>query len=268
MSNSVTNINFWNGNKSAARQCFETELLQAVLTATEKDDGLCTLNIDNTDYPNAQDEGNIFTNDTDILVTVAGNLKFIDKAKIMIEKPLTKGLLGYRLLLVCDNNLPKFASLQTTKELQSLSIGIPDTWVDAELFRENQYNVVEKGVFDELFTLLKSAEFDYCALGANEIEKEFEERAEPIAGISIEPSKMLYYPFPLVFYVNPNNIVLAKRVDLGLTTIFENGIYEQIFQKHYGDIVTRLNLKQRKVFTLENAILPEKMKNFRSTLLD
>ncbi|MEH6454103.1 MAG: hypothetical protein V7782_13805 [Psychromonas sp.] len=268
MPNKVNNINFWNGNKSSARQYFESELLQAVLTTTENANNVCELNIDNTDYPDAQDEGNIFANGTDILVTVAGNLKFIDKPKIMIEQPLCKGLLGYRLLLVNDKDRETFLNIQNGAELQSLSIGIPATWVDAELFRENQYKVVEKGIFDDLFTLLVNAEFDYCALGVNEIEKEFEERVKPVGDISIEPSLMLYYPFPLVFYVNPDNKALAERVHLGLADIFSNGIYENIFQKHYGDIVTRLNLKQRKVFTLDNAILPNSMKNFRSTLLD
>lgn len=268
MPNTAINVNFWNGNKSSARQHFETELLQAALKATDNEYGLCNLNVDNTDYPSAQDEGNVFESGTEILVTVAGNLKFIDKPKIMIPQPLTKGLLGYRLLLVKNDKLAKFASLQADKQLQSLAIGIPDTWADAELFRENQYKVVEKGAFDELFELLKNGNFDYSALGANEIEKEFEERAKPLGGISIEPSMMLYYPFPLVFYVNHNNRSLAKRVESGLAAIMADGIYEQIFQKHHGDIVNRLNLKKRKVFTLENAILPESMKNFRSTLLD
>lgn len=261
-------VNFWNGNKSSARQNFETELLQAVLTATENQYPLYRLEIDNSDYPRAEDEGNIFANGADILVTVAGNLKFIDKPKIMISQPLSKGMLGYRLLMVSDSNLSKFKSLNTAEALRTVSIGIPETWADAELFRENQYNVVEKGSFDTLFALLKNAEFDYTALGVNEIEEEFENRVKAVGGISIEPSLMLYYPFPLVFYVNSKNASLAKRVELGLTTIMANGQYDLIFDKHHGDIVARLNLKARKIITLDNAILPENMKNFRATLLD
>ena len=267
-SNDVLSINFWNGNKSSARQHFETELLQAVLTATEEQYGLCRLAIDNTDYPSAEDEGNIFDNGADILVTVAGNLKFSDKPKIMISQPLTKGLLGYRLLMVSDKHLAKFKSVSTAEALQSLSIGIPETWADAGLFRENQYNVVEKGSFDTLFELLKEGEFDYTALGANEIEAEFESRAKPVGGISIEPSMMLYYPFPLVFYVNANNASFAKRVEQGLAAIIAGGQYDSLFAKHHGDIVARLNLKERKIFTLDNPILPENMKDFRATLLD
>jgi len=267
-SDEVLSINFWNGNKSSARQNFETELLQAVLTVTEEQYGLCRLDIDNTDYPSAEDEGNIFDNGADILVTVAGNLKFFDKPKIMISQPLTKGLLGYRLLMVSDKNLSKFKNLSTAKALQSLSIGVPETWADAGLFRENRYNVVEKGSFDTLFELLKKGAFDYTALGANEIEAEFENRAKPVGDISIEPSILLYYPFPLVFYVNAKNVSFAKRVEQGLAAIIASGQYGLLFEKHHGDIVARLNLKERKIFTLDNPILPENMKDFRATLLD
>ena len=84
----------------------------------------------------------------------------------------------------------------------------------------------------------------------------------------IEPSIMIYYPYPLVFYVNPLNLLLAERVSEGLNTIKLNGQHEQIFLKHHGDVVQRLNLKNRRIFTLDNPILPVEMKTFQSTLLD
>ena len=68
-SGKIASINFWNGNKSHPRQSFETELLQAILIETEAQYGEFRLNIDNTDYPDAKDEGHIFDNGADILVT-------------------------------------------------------------------------------------------------------------------------------------------------------------------------------------------------------
>ena len=267
-SENMTRVNFWNGNKSNARQLFESELLQAVLSATDTQYGPSALDIDNSDYASAEDEGNVFETGSDILVTVAGNLKFKNKAKIVSSQPLTKGLLGYRLLLVKNESLSIFKQVNSAAELQSLAIGIPETWADAELFRENQYKVVEKGSYEDLFQLLKKSEFDYTALGANEIEEEFTKHIKASDGICIEPSLMLYYPFPLVFYINPEKFQLAERVEAGLAQIMANGIYDQLFEKYYGGIVTRLNLQDRTIIRLNNSILPENMQNFRSTLLD
>ena len=267
-----THITFWNGNKSAARQAFEKELLQASLKATATQYGSWTLNIDSNNY-SPTEEGNIFsatlsgTQSADVLVTVAGNTKFNNKPKIMISQPLTKGLLGYRLLMVKDQSLPAFRKINTVEDLQALSIGIPESWADAELFRQNAYSVTEKGSFDDLFIRLKKGEFDYTALGANEIEAAFEQRVAPVGGISIEPTMMIYYPFPLVFYVNPDKPELAERLEQGLKIIQANGDYDKLFIKHHGDVVERLNLKNRKVFTLKNPILPKSMSPFQSTLL-
>jgi ABC-type amino acid transport substrate-binding protein len=261
-------IDFWNGNKSTARQAYETELLEACLDVSANDYDNARLKVDNTDYASAQDEGNIFDNGADILVTVAGNLKFEQKPKIMIPQPLTKGLLGYRLILVRSDSTAMFSDLKSAAELQSLTIGIPQTWADAEMFRQNNYTVEEKGAFSDLFELLRTKSFDYTALGANEIEGIFKQQSNALGEIIIEPSIMIYYPYPLVFYVNPLNPLLAERVSEGLNTIKLNGQHEQIFLKHHGDVVQRLNLKNRRIFTLDNPILPVEMKTFQSTLLD
>ncbi|MFT5573040.1 MAG: ABC-type amino acid transport substrate-binding protein [Cryomorphaceae bacterium] len=261
-------ISFWNGNKTSARQNYESELLGACLKITHKDYGSVSLHIDNTDYPLAEGESTVFHAGADILVTVAGNLKFKDEQKIVINQPLAKGLLGYRLLLVRDESLQRFKILKDDAELQGLCIGIPQTWADAGLFRHNDYDVVEKGTFDELLPLLKDHAFDYTALGVNEIEEVFKQRAEPLGGISIEPSLMLYYPFPLVFYVNHRNPALAERIDAGLTALKESGEHDRIFTKNYGDVVQRLGLKRRRRFNLSNPILPPEMGDFESTLLD
>jgi len=264
----MQHVYFWNGNKSPARQRYETALLQACLKATNEEYSSVNVCIDNTDYPNAVDEANIFAKGADILVTVAGNVKFQDKQKIVSWQPLIKGLLGYRLLLVRDQSLSKFAQIKQLRQLQQLSIGIPETWADADLFRHNRYKVIEQGTLDDLFLLLKNGTFDYVALGVNEIEDIFKHRAIPMGGISIEPSLMFYYPFPLVFYVNPHRPILAERIDKGLKLIVASGEHDTLFSQHHGDVAQRLNLRTRQIFTLTNPMLPNEMADFSASLLD
>lgn len=260
-------IHFWNGNKSPARKAYETALLEACLYATEQNNGAANIQIDNTDYPLAEDEGNIFNAGADIMVTVAGNVKFAHKQKIVINQALAKGLLGYRLIVARDDSLATFAALANPKELQDLAVGIPLTWADAELFRNNNYTVIEKGRLEDLFVSLKNGAFDYLTLGVNEIEQIFQQQAEPLGGLSIETSLMLYYPFPLVFFVNPKNLALAERVQVGLKTIIESGVLEILFTKHYGHVVRRFHLQDRRIFTLANPGLPPDMSSFQATLL-
>ena len=253
-------INFWNGNKSHARQVYELQILEAALAATEQAFGGWTLGNDCTDFPTVEGEASVFrSKGFDVFATVAGNPKLANERKIVINTPLMKGLLGYRLLIVREIDLPRFAQVDEAGQMQKLALGIPFSWADAALFRFNGYTVVEGGTYDELFDRLKSGEFDYVTLGANEIEEAFAARALPVGGLCLEASLLIYYPFPLLFYVNPDKPELAKRIEEGLDRIIENGALDQLFREQYGDLVTRLRLKDRTTFRLENPNLSEEL---------
>ncbi len=262
-------INFWSGNKTEIRREYEREVLLAALAATAEQYGAWQLHEVNADYPDAAEEAAVFRRKGhDLFVTVAGNEKLADEEKIVVPLPLMKGLLGYRLLIINAGDQRRFSAIGSAQALRRLRNGIPATWADAGLFRKNGYTVVERGNFDELFDRLKSGEFDYVTFGANEINSVFESRAEPLGGLIIEPSLLMYYPFALVFYVNPALPELAQRLCAGLQNIQENNTLEKIFARYYGDIVTKLKLRERRLITLENPALPESLKWMTADLLD
>ena len=259
-------IAMWNGNKTASRQTYEREVLEAVLTATEAVYGAWTLKEDKTDYPAAEDEASVFRKGFDIFGTVAGNQKLASEQKILVPLPLMKGLLGHRVLIIRTEDKAKFAAITKADDLQALKLGIPATWADAELFRQNGYAVVEKGSFDELFERLLKKEFDYVSFGANEVAGVFAERAASSGKLMIDNSLLVYYPFPLVFYVNPQKPALARRVTAGLQKISANGVLDGIFNRYYGKALAELNIDKRTRITLENSILPKEMNGFKSSL--
>ncbi len=261
-------IDFWNGNKTESRQAYEREVLNAVLKATAGTYDKWVLKEDLSSYPEAAEEASVFrAKGHDLFVTVAGNKKLENEEKIIIPVPLMKGLLGYRLLIIREQDRKEFSSIETTKQLQSMRMGIPRTWADADLFRYNGYKVVERGSFDDLFERLTAGEFDYVAFGANEIESVFESRAKHYPGLMIEPTLLIYYPFPLVFYVNPDEPALAERIRIGLDKIQRNGQLERIFDEHYAGVAGRLHLRQRHTVRLENPSLPSSLKAVEPKLL-
>lgn len=259
-------IKFWNGNKTPSRQQYEREILDAALTATAAKRPY-SIDESRTEYPLAEDEASVFrSKGFDIFGTVAGNQKLANEQKILIPLPLMKGILGYRILIVRKADAQKFAAIKSADELKKLRMGIPSTWADAGLFRHNGYPVVEKGSFDELFQRLENNEFDYVTFGANEVTGVFTERAAKSGKLIIEPSLLVYYPFPLVFYVNPQQPVLAERITDGVKTISANGELDKIFNRYYGEVLGQLNLPDRTRITLENPILPKEMANFKPAI--
>ncbi|MFT5540941.1 MAG: hypothetical protein ACI97K_001959 [Glaciecola sp.] len=262
MKNSQQKIHFWNGNKSSTRREYEIQLLSLCLEQAGMLDA--EIVVDQKDYPSAIDEGNIFSTECDVLVTVAGNQKFLGKPIIVIEQALCCGLLGHRLLIITKEHTEHFAKLDSLEQLQQMTVGIPATWADADLFRHNGFKVSEKGSLDELFGRLLDKQFDYIALGANEVEtifKEFlqahqQELSDQSCALLIEPTMLIYYPLPLVFYVHPDRKDLASAIERGLKIAIANGKHQSLFEMHHPNLVNRLDLRGRKKFQLANPHLP------------
>lgn len=140
-------ISFWNGNRSEARQVYERQVLKAVLEATEAGWGAWEIEETLEDYPGNQESLVFAEKGHDLFVTVAGNQKFKKGEMILIPQPLTKNLLGYRVLIIREEDAGLFAGISVPEELQKLDHGIPETWSDATVFRHNGFNVVEEGNF-------------------------------------------------------------------------------------------------------------------------
>ncbi|WP_391091681.1 hypothetical protein [Vibrio sp. NH-UV-68] len=245
-------IHFWNGNKSAARQAYEHQLLELVLHHIGIDE---QVHNDMTDYPNADDEGAVLDNGADLLVTVAGNRKFMGRDFIEVPTPLCKGLLGWRVPIIHHSRQGEFAHM-SEDELKQQCVGVPNTWVDAELFRHNGYNVKEKGSLAEMLTWLAQGKVDFLTLGANEADEVLQQYDTHTASLMIEPTKALRYSFPVVFYVNSSQPQLAMQLEQGLKIIINNGCFDQLFIQHFAKVLKAVDMESRDSIALENPLLP------------
>ncbi|MCA1803648.1 MAG: transporter substrate-binding domain-containing protein, partial [Rhodothermaceae bacterium] len=257
----TTSVDFWNGNRSAVRQVYERKVLIAILEATEDEWGAWEIGESLEEYP-GDDEALVFTEKShDLFVTIAGNQKFKEGDMIVIPHLLTKNLLGYRIPIIREEDARLFDSISGPEDIQKLQHGIPETWSDATIFRHNGYNVVEEGNFDDIFDRLQNGLFDYSAYGANEVLGVYENRASKREGLIIDQNVLLFYPFPLVFYINPDLPQLAQRIEQGLQNIIASGKLDAIFDEHYGTITEQLNLDSRRLFVLDNPLIPDEFQD-------
>ncbi|GMQ48399.1 transporter substrate-binding domain-containing protein [Vibrio sp. 10N] len=227
-------------------------MLNLLLSVTADSHGDVSIIDDRTDFPLAEDEGAVLDNGSDVLVTVKGNAKFAGKRFIELALSVTKQLLGQRILFAREDKLSDFSSVD---DITGKTVGVPETWVDAELFRRNGFNVVERGNFDGLFQRLTDGEFDFVCFGANEALEVFESRVANQYPVSLVGGVMIEYPFPLVFYVNADNPELAKRLQLGCEIVLETGDYEALYQRYFADIERTLKLEQRERLELNNPFI-------------
>ena len=264
----VTEVNFWNGNKSTVRQKYELDMLNAALLASSNKYGPYHIQVSYNNYDGVEGEANVFrVKKYDLFATPAGNPKLQNEKKRIVPVALMKGILGYRIAIIREEMADTFKGIFSAEQLQALNVGIPDGWGDAKIFKANKYGVTETGTYADIFTRLLNKEFDYFSLGANEVESAFMSNAAELGGLTIDDSLVLYYPFPVVFYVNPVRNKLADRLQYGLQIMIKEGTYDKIFAQYFGDKVASLKLKERNVFRLNNPVLHQSMQGYQSTLL-
>ena len=262
----VIHVDFWNGNRSEIRQKYELEVLEAILSTTATDFGPYEIKESLEEYPGAEEALVFSEKKHHLFVTIAGNKKFTEEDMIVVDKPLAKNLLGYRIPIIRSEDAAAFSGMQKEAAIKALTTGIPVTWSDATIFRHNGYQVSEEGDFNDIFERLASGRFDYTAFGANEVQSIFKNRAAQFNTLTIEVNHILFYPFPLVFYINPNMPELAKRIDIGLQDIIDSGQLDTIFKSYYGNLVESLNLNQRRLFELENPLIPDAFSDLKPDL--
>lgn len=169
---------------------------------------------------------------------------------IGVPIPVRRGILGYRVLIVRKDDLPRFAAIKTLDQLRRLQVGQGWGWNDVPLLQANQFKVVTSPNYEGIFRLLQTGRVDYLSRGINEAWAEVEARKQ--MDFVVEPTLLLYYPWPKYFFVNRNQPALAKRIEKGLEQMFASGAYEALFKSFHQSDIDRADLRKRRVFCLHN----------------
>lgn len=178
----------------------------------------------------------------------------LEKQFIPIRLPIDRGLLGYRMFLVRDTDLPRFAAVRTLADLRKLRAGQGKDWIDVPIMRAAGLPVVEGANYRGLFAMLDAGRFDYFSRGIDEAGREFEERRTSYPHMAVEPTLLLQYPLPLYFFLRRDDEgkLLARRIEAGMEMMIKDGSMNTLFQKFKGESIKSGALHKRRVIHLDN----------------
>ena len=217
----------------------------------------------NKNLPKLRVFQSIATNDgIDVIAAGAS----IDRDKILrpIRFPIMKGLFGWRVPLVNNNNSDLFAQTLSPSTFKKLKIGQLFSWSDTKILESNNLPVEKGSHYQGLFYMLDANRFDYFPLSVMEVHDEFDNYKT--LNISIDEHILIYYPTAYLFYVNKDNKTLANDINYGLEQSLKDGSFEQLFMQYYGKIINQTILEKRKVYKLKNPLLPQKTPLHRKEL--
>lgn len=183
-----------------------------------------------------------------------------------VRIPLLKGLLGHRIFLIHKNSQYKFDAVNTLEDLKKLKLGQGSTWADTKILESNGLTVVKTQKYDSLFYMLDGGRFDAFPRGVQEPWGEVNKI--PGLELAIEKHLMLAYKMPFYLFVSSENKALARDIETGFNAMIADGTFDHEFlnDSSIKKVIEMADLKNRKVFYLDNPALPKSTPVDRSEL--
>ncbi len=173
-----------------------------------------------------------------------------------IPLPILENLLGYRQLVIRQNDLAVFNEVRSLDQLQQLVAGQGRGWQDVDIYEANDYKVAAEGQLTALLPMLHNRRFDYLPLSVIEIELIMAESSLCGQDLMIAPNIVIYYPLPVIFYVSNKRPELAERLEQGLILAREDGSLDALREKHFSQEMAVLRDANNRFFVLKNPFIP------------
>ena len=236
-----------------SRYAYRTHLLQLILEKS-RDEGAFTLQPLYTNV--TPDRGLTLLQSRRIDVVSLPATPEREQLFRAVPVDIMRGLLGYRVLLIRKQRQADFSAIRSLEQLRNFSVGFGSQWADLPILQHNGLNVVATPQYQNLFAMLDKGRFDAFPRGLNEAWHEVEERTISQPDLVVESSLLLYYPYPVYFFVNRDDKALAERLERGLARAQADGSMRRLFLQYHAEALRQANLAQRHLISLENPLLP------------
>ncbi len=117
--------------------------------------------------------------------------------------------------------------------------------------------MVGSPTYDGLFEMLLKKRFDYFPRAVNEPWAEV--RVHKDKNLVVEETILIKYIAPIYFFVSPDDIWLANRLEKRLRRAIKDGSFEELFRNHPAnkEVFEFANIEKRKIIRLNNPLLTQ-----------
>ena len=206
------------------------------------------------------EQGTVFAalaRDTGVNMAIAATSKEREKTVQTIYIPVDKGLLGFRICLVNQDDRHIFSKINTLADINKarFSIGVGTHWPDRTVIEDNGLRTSHSEVYENLFDMLYKQRFTCFLRSVNEIDSEI--MAHPHMNFTDEQHIALLYPSADFMFVAKSSKRLKERLEKGIKIAIENGDFDAHFDKHYMTVLQKYNFFNRKLLFLKNKNISE-----------
>ena len=178
----------------------------------------------------------------------------LESELLPIRIPLYKGLIGWRLMLIRQEDRDLLKGITSVETLRQFPVLQSFDWPDTPILKASGFEVESSVDFRSLFRMLRHRRADMFPRSVVEIWGELDDQSS--LNLMVDPYITLYYPTAYYFFVAKDNKNLRDLLELGLTRAIENNDFEQHFQKHFSEVIKKAKLTERTLISIKNPNLP------------
>ncbi|BDX08293.1 transporter substrate-binding domain-containing protein [Planctobacterium marinum] len=170
---------------------------------------------------------------------------------LAIKIPIYKGLFGYRVFLIKQEQQAHFSTSLPLSVLQNERLAVQGhDWPDIEVLKHNNYKVESVEFYDAMFELLHKGRADYFPRSILEAWREA--ATHKAEGIVVEQHHLLHYPAYVFYFVHKDNKNLAHTIKKGLLASIEDGSFDVLFDTIEDGAIAKTDIPKRRVIQLTN----------------
>ncbi|MBC9250850.1 hypothetical protein A9179_11235 [Pseudomonas alcaligenes] len=174
-----------------------------------------------------------------------------------IRIPIYKGLIGWRVMLVREEDRDWLKAVDSLAQLKPMRFGQRADWPDSHILRSNGLQVITSQSYESLFRMLDAGRFD---LFPREVVVAWDEQQRANAAglkLAVDSHIVIHYPSAFYFFTSRARADLAGDIQRGLEAMIADGSFDRLFEQYHGATLAQAKLGQRKVIELQNPDLPE-----------
>ncbi|VUD47656.1 hypothetical protein TDB9533_01071 [Thalassocella blandensis] len=257
VSSDFPTIVYWQGAASEARQRYEAELIQMLFKLSEEKYGRVSLKTSVRVMSTERAIKKLRSGEMH-LMTAPFMFGYNDEdAVIVLPYMIAKNMLGYRQLIVREEEVAKFNALNDRKSFNQLIAGQGTGWGDIQVYEYNGLKVTQASKFEALFPMLQFGRFDYLPLGLNEASETFKSEKLYLRGLQMVDKLIVFYPWPVNIMVSRAHPKIAERMDFAMQKALANGDYDALFDKYFKSTIEQFNGDEVKIIKLKTPRLDE-----------
>ncbi|BCD96203.1 transporter substrate-binding domain-containing protein [Marinagarivorans cellulosilyticus] len=178
----------------------------------------------------------------------------LESELLPIRIPLYKGLIGWRLMLIRQEDRDLLKGIASVDALRQFPVLQSFDWPDTPILKASGFEVESSVDFRSLFRMLRYGRADMFPRSIVEIWGELDDQSG--LDLMVDPYVTLHYPTAYYFFVAKGNKKLRDLLAQGLTRAIESGDFEQHFQKHFSAVIKKAKLTERTLISIKNPNLP------------